>query len=362
MIIKHLGKFGSMNINFWHGKRVLLTGHTGFKGGWLSLVLKKFGADVFGFSLKPDTNPNFFEACSLSDILHHQVGDIRDFQFLKDYLFSCKPDIVIHMAAQPLVRYSYKNPLETYSTNVMGTANILEAVRLYEKVGATIIVTTDKCYENKEQIWSYREADRLGGHDPYSNSKACAELVTSAYVNSYFLNNAIGSVASVRAGNVIGGGDWSLDRLIPDIVRFLNQEESPIIRNPNALRPWQHVLESISGYLSAAEKIYGNQKENIQSWNFGPDENNEVTVFDLIKMIYQHWPNAKDPTFLKTDNLHEATLLKLDSTKARHELGWVPKWNISTTIEKTVEWYKSFYDKKDIKQITNEQIDYYFKL
>lgn len=347
--------------DFWQGKRVYLTGHTGFKGGWLALWLADMGATVKSCALVPNTEPNFFSEVRLQELIEHEILDIRDYQKLKDSLTDFGPDIVLHLAAQPLVRYSYDEPLETYGTNVMGTANLLEAVRQYGKAKVSLVITSDKCYENKEQIWSYRESDRLGGHDPYSNSKACTELVTKSYGLSYFLpNKKLGNLASVRAGNVIGGGDWSQDRLIPDLVKGLNDGKAPVIRNPHAVRPWQHVLEPLSGYLNAVEYLYEKEVDEIESWNFGPNFENEQNVGVVAKELCKFWDVGIDAEIKSdVDPLHEATLLTLDHTKATIELDWHPVWGFSKTLEQTVCWYKAYYAGDDMRLFSLGQIAEY---
>ncbi len=356
---------GTMEImvNFWKGKRVFITGHTGFKGGWLSIILHKLGAKVTGYSLSIPTNPSFFETANVESILNHNIGDIRDYKALEKAIDQASPDIILHMAAQPLVRHSYSNPIETYSTNVMGTVNVLEIARTRKNIKATLVITTDKCYENKEHIYAYREKDRLGGFDPYSNSKACAELVVSCYLQSYFSTQETGSIASVRAGNVIGGGDFVQSRLVPDIIRNLSENKTPIIRSPNSIRPWQHVLEPLSGYMSAAEKIYDGTFNEDMSWNFGPDYAGEVSVQDVTNIICDLWQtNVKPNVVLDEASLHEAKLLALDSTKARKELNWSPKWNVEKALEKTVSWYKAYYNDGNVSEITNNQIEEYFNI
>jgi CDP-glucose 4,6-dehydratase len=346
---------------FWENKKVLITGHTGFKGTWLSLMLKHLKADVYGYSLSPNTSPALYNVLGVDELIHSQINDINNYNNFHDFLNHVSPDIVFHMAAQPLVRYSYTAPIETYMTNVMGTAHVLEAVRNNKNVKSTVIITTDKCYENKEQIWPYREIDRLGGHDPYSNSKACAELLVSSYVKSFFIDNHIGSVATVRAGNVVGGGDWSLDRLVPDLIRSLHENKSPEIRSPFAIRPWQHVLEPLSGYMLAAKLLYGQNQKQLYAWNFGPQSDNERNVEFIANNICDFWGRGRKPIIQKTDQLHEANFLSLDSKKAKNELNWFPKWGIGETLQRTVDWYKTFYAGENIKDYTLNQIDDYYK-
>lgn len=355
-----------INHHFWRNKRVFITGHTGFKGSWLTLWLKNLGCEISGYSLEPNTTPNLFNILNLKNSITHNIADIRNYNSLFAAINSFKPDIIFHLAAQPLVRYSYLNPIETYETNVMGTVNLLEATRNYKEVKATIIVTSDKCYENKEQIWGYRENDPLGGHDPYSNSKGCSELVVSSYVNSYFIpNKNLGKVASVRAGNVIGGGDWSTDRLIPDIIRNLIQEKDPAIRNPNAIRPWQHVIEPLYGYISAAESLCDNlEQDKLLNWNFGPDVKDQSNVKFITDHVCKIWGNKNKVKLDAQENQpHEANLLYLDCTKAKKELGWIPKWDIEQTIMNTISWYKAFYSNEvDMIKYSISQINNYEEL
>ena len=350
---------------FWANRRVLVTGHTGFKGSWLSLWLQNMGAQVIGYSLPPPTKPSLFEVAYVAEGMTSISGDVRDFEKLSAVISEYKPEIVIHMAAQALVRYSYKNPLETYTTNVIGTANILESVRVARCVKAAIIVTSDKCYENKEWLWGYRESDRIGGHDPYSSSKGCAELVTAAYRNSFFPVNQYDAhgiaVASVRAGNVIGGGDWAEDRLIPDIMRAFMEGRPAHIRNPNAIRPWQHVLEPLSGYLLLAEKLYSNGKEFSQPWNFGPDNDDAIQVSKVVESLVTLWGDAVWELDA-APKPHEANYLRLDSSKSRNILGWSPKLHIRKALELTVKWYKGFMKGADISQLTANQIADYENL
>lgn len=352
-----------VNTSFWAGKTVFLTGHTGFKGGWLSLWLQALGAKVVGYSLPPPTNPSLFEVARVAEGMTSIEGDIRDLARLTAAMAEHLPEIVIHMAAQPLVRYSYQNPVETYSTNVMGTVNVLEAVRHTNTVKVVVSVTSDKCYENKEWPWGYRENEPLGGYDPYSNSKGCAELVTAGYRSSYFNPEKYAkhgvAIASARAGNVIGGGDWALDRLIPDMLRAIGRGEAVLIRNPAAIRPWQHVLEPLSGYLMLAEKLYTQGPAYAEAWNFGPYDVDAKPVGWIIERITQVW--GQDAAWKLDDVLqpHEATYLKLDCSKARAHLDWHPRWNIGQTIEKIVDWHKACDQGADMHQMTLAQINAY---
>jgi len=353
-----------VNPSFWNGKRVFVTGHTGFKGGWLSLWLASMGAKVTGYSLNPNTSPNFFEVSQVKgDLENSQIADIRNLEKLQKEMVTARPEIVIHMAAQPLVRYSYANPVETYSTNVMGTVNLLESIRTLDCVRAVVVVTTDKCYENKEWAWGYRENEPMGGHDPYSNSKGCAELVTSAYRQSFFSPEKYSkhkvAIASARAGNVIGGGDWSEDRLIPDAIKAFEAKEALIIRNPLATRPWQHVLEPLSGYLVLAQSLYQEGAKFDGAWNFGPRDEDARSVQEVVNLLIKNWESLASWTQDKSEQPHEAHSLKLDCSKARHFLNWVPRWNLETAIENIVEWQKAYQQKSDVRDVSLKQIARY---
>ena len=347
-----------MTPSFWNDKTVFLTGHTGFKGGWISHWLYELGASVHGYSLEPPTQPSFFTETRLQRRLARTtVGDIRNFGELTSALKQAKPDIIIHMAAQPLVRESYNTPVETFAANVIGTVNVLEAARQVGTAKAIVNITTDKCYENKEWLWPYRENDRLGGHDPYSASKACAEIAAAAYRNS-FLADANIQLASARAGNVIGGGDWATDRLIPDFLRALDAGKTLSIRSPNAVRPWQHVLEPLSGYLMLAEKLYSDGGAFAEAWNFGPNHEDAKSASWIVERLCALTPSAR----WKTESAkqpHEAGLLTLDSSKAKAELGWDPRWNLETALSKTTEWHQAWRNREDMAAITTQQIQVY---
>ena len=345
-------------MSFWNGKKVLLTGHTGFKGSWLAFWLDSLGAQICGYALAPDGEINLFDNLRLAGQIKHVVGDIRDLAHFEKTIADFQPDVVFHLAAQSLVRRSYRQPVETYETNVIGTVNVLEAVRRTESVKSVVIITTDKVYENKEWLWAYRENERLGGFDPYSNSKACAELAVSAYRNSFFAGGDC-LIASARAGNVIGGGDWSEDRLLPDVFRSLVFGEKLEVRNPFSVRPWQHVLEPLAGYLTLAEKLFEGEKSCAEAWNFGPAEDDSKPVGWILEEIKRIW-NAPVNWRIGTEKQpHEANLLKLDSTKARTELGWIPKLNISEAVKLTADWYRGYKDKTDLIEITKNQIEFY---
>lgn len=345
--------------NFWSGKRVYLTGHTGFKGSWLSLWLAEMGAIVKGYSLIPPTKPNLFEEAKVAEKIESQIGDIRDLETLKVSMSEFNPDILIHMAAQPLVRLSYKEPLETYDTNVMGTVKVLEAARSCSSLKAIVSVTTDKCYENKEWVWGYREDEPMGGFDPYSSSKGCAELVTSAYRRSFMQEQGIG-LASARAGNVIGGGDWADDRLIPDILRAFEKNEAVVIRNPLSTRPWQHVLEPLSGYLVLAQKLYKEPTKFAEGWNFGPYEDDAKPVEWILNHMVSQWPNTVW-RLDKNSHPHEAGYLKLDVAKAKARLKWHPTWRLELTLAKIIKWHQAWLNKADMQQVCLEEINEFMR-
>lgn len=349
--------------SFWAGKVVLLTGHTGFKGSWLSLWLQSMGAKVVGYALEPSTKPSLFVAAKVAEGMISIEGDVRDFPALSKVFEKYQPEIVIHMAAQPLVRYSYANPVETYSTNVMGTVHVLEAARLAGSVRAIVNVTSDKCYENREWIWGYRESEPMGGYDPYSSSKGCSELVTAGYRNSYFNPKNFAehqvALASARAGNVIGGGDWAEDRLIPDIMRAIVQGEPVKIRNPHAIRPWQHVLEPLSGYLILAQKLYDDGAAYGEAWNFGPNDEDAKPVSWIAENLTKAWSVGASWVLDGADHPHEAHHLKLDCSKAKARLGWHPRWQLNDTLSAIIDWHRWHLAGKDMHEMTLGQIAAY---
>lgn len=352
-----------MNADFWRGKRVFLTGHTGFKGSWLSIWLNALGAEVTGYALEPPTEPSLFKTAGVDGLLASVIADVRDLERLQAEMAQAAPEIVIHMAAQPLVRDSYKLPVETYSINVMGTVHLLEAVRSTPSVRAVVNVTTDKVYENREWIWGYRENEAFGGYDPYSNSKGCSELVTAAYRRSYFNPHEYGrhgvAVASARAGNVIGGGDWAVDRLIPDIIRAILAGQPVRIRNPHAIRPWQHVLEPLAGYLLLVQRLYEEGAGFASGWNFGPAEEDAKPVEWLVQKFCAGWGEGTGYELDKGEHPHEAHYLKLDCSKARSELGWSPRWNLERALESIVEWTRVYQSTGDLRAECLRQISLY---
>ena len=350
-----------VTLDFWRGKRVFLTGHTGFKGGWLSLWLQAMGAEVHGYALNPPTEPNLFTAAKVgTGMASSKIADIRDADKLRDAMQTARPEIVFHLAAQPLVRYSYAQPVETYAVNVMGTVHLLEAIRATPEVKAVVNVTTDKCYENREWVWGYRENEPMGGFDPYSSSKGCAELVTAAYRRS-FLESAGVALATARAGNVIGGGDWAADRLIPDFLRAMDAGETLNIRSPQSTRPWQHVLEPLSGYLMLAERLYTDGEVFAEAWNFGPADEDARSVQWIVERLAEmrkdvNWQRDEAP------QPHEAHYLKLDSSKAHNRLGWQPCWRLQAALHKTLEWHEAWRKAEDMRSVTMAQIAGYQSL
>lgn len=352
-----------MDPAFWKGKRVLMTGHTGFKGGWLSLWLHLLGAEVTGYALSPPTEPSFFETCDLGRRMHSIKGDVRDLGQLQSIYAQCQPELVVHMAAQPLVRLSYDDPVATYATNVMGSVHVLEAARHCKSIRGVLVITSDKCYENREWTWGYRENDPMGGYDPYAGSKGCAELVTASYRNSFFPPGAFSqhgvAVASARAGNVIGGGDWAQDRLVPDICRAAAAGVAVQIRNPEAIRPWQHVLDPLHGYICLLERMYKDGKPFAEGWNFGPADANCQPVSRILKEFEKiigegfRWSQDKGP------HPHEAQYLKLDCSKARQFLGWQPVLDLPTALAWSLKWYQAYEEGRDMAAISEKQIQDY---
>lgn len=354
-----------MNPAFWKYKKVFVTGHTGFKGSWLSLWLQSLGAEVTGYALEPPTKPSLFEVAHVAEGMTTLIGDVCDFAQLAAVISRCAPEIVIHMAAQSLVRYSYAEPVETFSTNVMGTVNVLEAVRQSGSVRVVIVVTSDKCYENREWVWGYREGEPVGGHDPYSSSKGCAELVTAAYRNSFFSNACSPSevaVASVRAGNVIGGGDWAADRLVPDAMKAFMEMRPLVVRNPAAVRPWQFVLDPLDGYLTLAEKLWECGAEYAEAWNFGPRDDDAKPVAWMVDKFVELWGRDAKWTRGTNEPLHEAHHLRLDCSKARARLGWSPKLSLPMALEWAAEWYQSYLGGQNMHRLTKTQIERYQQL
>lgn len=343
-----------LSADFWAGKRIFLTGHTGFKGGWLIALLHHLGASVYGFALAPETRPNIFDLTGSGDRLAgHVLGDIRDAAALREALVASVPDIVIHMAAQALVGRGYTDPVETYSTNVMGTLHLFEAVRTFGSTPLVLNVTSDKCYENHEWHWPYRETEAMGGHDPYSSSKGCAELLTASYRESFFRDQGV-RLASARAGNVIGGGDWSPSRLIPDALRAFDTDEVLVLRAPDGVRPWQHVLEPLGGYLCLIEHMASSDSFS-EGWNFGPDERDTQPVGWVIEHLHRHLGIVVQSR-AQSDGFHEAGFLKLDSSKARDRLGWSSRWSLETALQKTAEWHLAYRAGASMDIVTAEQI------
>ena len=346
----------AMTPSFWRGRRVLVTGHTGFKGSWLCLVLKRFGADVHGFSLTPPTVPNLFDLAKVSSDVATTIGDVRDAAAVADAVRRADAEVVIHMAAQALVREGYRDPIGTYSTNVMGTVHLLDAVRQAKGVRAVVVVTTDKCYENREWVWGYREDEPMGGYDPYSSSKGCAELVTAAYRKSYFPDTAT-AVATARAGNVIGGGDWAADRLVPDMVRAFAAGQPVVIRNPDATRPWQLVLEPLVGYLTLAEKLFEGGQPFAEAYNFGPADVDAKPVRWIADRLARQWGDGAAWRLSGEAGPHEAYYLKLDASKAAARLGWRPRSDLGTALDWIVEWYKTWAGGGDVRAVSERQVE-----
>ena len=349
--------------SFWKDKRVLITGHTGFKGGWLSIWLQRLGATVAGYALPASSEPSLFDAARVAGNTTSVIGDVRELERLTSFVSEYRPELIVHMAAQSLVRRSYANPVETYGSNIMGTVHILEAARGCSDVRVVVNVTSDKCYENREQPRGYRESEPMGGHDPYSSSKGCAELITSAYRRSYFSSEAPTgrpapiALASARAGNVIGGGDWAEDRLVPDAMRAFTSGQAAVIRNPDAVRPWQHVLEPLRGYLMLAEHLYHDGPRFAQAWNFGPRDDDAKPVGWLVDRLCTLWgPPARWEHDTAGGQPHEAYVLKLDCSKASTDLGWRPNLGLEEALGWTVDWYKCFEDGGDVRAMTEEQI------
>jgi CDP-glucose 4,6-dehydratase len=348
-----------MEMNFWNDKKVFLTGHTGFKGSWLCLWLSRLGAHVTGYALDPPTTPSLFELARVGELVDSRIADVRDAECLVRTLAEAQPEIVIHMAAQPLVRDSYKIPVETYAINVMGTVHVLEAVRQCPSVRAVVNVTTDKCYENREWVWGYRENEPMGGFDPYSSSKGCSELVTAAYRNSFFNTQHGAAVATARAGNVIGGGDWATDRLIPDCITALLAGEPIRIRNPHSIRPWQHVLEPLSGYLALAQKLYESGSDYAEGWNFGPADDDAKPVEWIVNRMCELRGSGARYEIDAGDHPHEAHYLKLDCSKARMRLGWQPRWDLNKALTSILDWVNIYSSAGDLREICLKQIDEY---
>jgi len=348
---------------FWAGKRVLVTGHTGFKGGWLALWLATLGARVTGYSLAPPSSPNLFETLKLDEIVAHVIGDVRDYEKLFNTVKAAQPEIVFHLAAQSLVRHSYDYPVDTYSVNVVGTASLLESLRRIGCARAIVIVTSDKCYEARNAETGYRETDRMGGHDPYSSSKGCAELVTAAFRSSFFSSDRSNvhraAVASARAGNVIGGGDWAQDRIIPDAIRAFSHGRPLQVRYPDAIRPWQHVLEPLSGYLLLARRLWSDGALVAEGWNFGPSADDEWPVRGVVETMVRLWGADAEWEHCSGEHMHEASLLKLNCAKAKMRLGWRPRWPLDRALAVTVDWYKSFYNGGNMRAVSLQQIEEY---
>lgn len=348
----------AVNAAFWAGRRVLLTGHTGFKGGWLALWLQELGAEVYGYALPAPVEPSLWQAARLAERVPGTLADIRDAQRVAEVVAAFRPEVVLHLAAQPLVRESYRVPADTYATNVMGTVNLLDALGRSDSVRAVLVVTSDKCYENREWLWPYRESDGLGGHDPYSSSKACVELLCASWRESFLRESGV-ALATARAGNVIGGGDWSVDRLLPDMLRAWQAGQSLTLRFPQAVRPWQHVLEPLHGYLRLAQALVEQGQAVASAWNFGPDNEGLVSVGELVQRLAQYWPGRAPWTVEATGQPHEAGLLALDSSQARARLGWRPLWTLQQAIERTLDWHQAWQAGEDMQTFSRTQIAAY---
>lgn len=344
-----------VDANFWQNRKVLVTGHTGFKGSWLSLWLQTMGAEVHGFALPPPTTPSLFHEANVAGGMRSEIGDIRNLDNLIATFREFEPEVVIHMAAQPLVRLSYSEPVDTYSTNVMGTVNLLEAIRQSSSVRSVVNVTTDKCYENREWVWGYREDEPMGGYDPYSSSKGCAELVTEAYRRSFFTGSPV-AVASARAGNVIGGGDWAADRLVPDTISAFEAGRAVTLRHPTATRPWQHVLEPLSGYLVLAERLFSEGQAYAEPWNFGPQDADAKPVQWIVERLAQEWGDDASWEVDSSSHPHEANYLKLDCSKAHQRLQWVPRWGLSHALGRIVQWNKAWSSGTSARSLCEREI------
>ena len=344
----------------FRGKRIFITGHTGFKGSWLTFLLKELDAEIMGYALSPEPGPSHFEFLGLESKINHITGDIRDAHSLKSAIQSFEPEIVFHLAAQALVKKSYADPVLTFETNVMGSVNLLDAVRHCSTVRSLVYITSDKCYENREWVWGYREHDKLGGHDPYSASKASAEILFSAYARSFLFSRATLGAATARAGNVIGGGDWAADRIVPDCIRAIESKSQIRLRNPSATRPWQHVLEPLSGYLILAIKLYDNPQKYGGSWNFGPSTSEVRTVHDVAKCIVETLGRGSIEIAGDKNQQHEAKLLQLNCDKAQQELGWRPRWTVEKTFSATAEWYKGKMEGGNAEDISRAQLQEFF--
>ena len=362
MVKSRVNRGGPVDFSFWHGKRVLITGHTGFKGSWLSLWLHDLGADVYGFALPP-TAASLYAMAGVEEVVSSIFADIRELGAVHSAMEEIKPEIIIHLAAQPLVRDSYLYPIDTLATNIMGTANLLQAVRSVSGIRSLVNVTTDKVYDNKEWIWGYRENDALGGYDPYSASKACSELITSAFRHSYFQHDEQNSqrvaIATARAGNVIGGGDTAKDRLVPDCIAALQKQEPVVIRNPHSVRPWQHVLDPLSGYLMVAEKLYTHGMSYAKGWNFGPISNDARTVEWIVRYLYDQWGASEMYKISDAQHPHETNQLRLDCSQAVTELGWYPRWDLETSLDKVVDWHRAVEQGASPRNVSLRQIEEY---